>query len=107
MHTGSHMLNYTRHYFVNFPDVMAEDSQYVQLGEPIGTPLSGIIWPDGSGLGFGEDGDVDEFGNPIFPNGGTTPDDGGATTPDAGGNGGYTGDDGGHGAPGGWGDFIQ
>ena len=107
MHTGSHMLNYTRHYFVNFPDVMAEDSQYVQLGEPIGTPLSGIIWPDGSGLGFGEDGDVDEFGNPILPNGGTTPDDGGATTPDAGGNGGYTGDDGGHSAPGGWGDFIQ
>ena len=115
MHTGGHMLNYTRDYFVNFPDVVAEDSQYVAWGEPIGTPLDGSFWP---GMGF-EDGegyyDVDEWGNPIWipgtpttPGSGTEPDDGGDTgggdTTD---DGGYTGDDGGHDAPGGWGDFIQ
>ena len=116
MHTGGHMLNYTRDYFVNFPDVVAEDSQYVAWGEPIGTPLDGMLWP---GTGFGEDEggyfDVDEWGNPIWvpgtpttPDSGTEPDDGG----DSGGgdtsdDGGYTGDDGGHSTPGGWGDFIQ
>ena len=65
MHTGGHMLNYYRHYFVNFPDTQAEDSMYVQWGEPVGTPLDGsILYP---GFGFGEDGEVDEFGNPINP----------------------------------------
>lgn len=71
MHTGGHMLNYTRDYFVNFPDVVAEDSQYVSWGEPIGTPIDGMYWP---GMGFDEeDGftDVDEWGNPI--SGGGTP----------------------------------
>ena len=66
MHDGGHMLNYVRDYFVNFPDVVAEDSDYVQWGEPIGTPLDGSFWP---GMGF-EDGegyyDVDEWGNPIW-----------------------------------------
>ena len=116
MHTGGHMLNYTRDYFVNFPDVVAEDSDYSSWGEPIGTPLDGVLWP---GTGFGEDEggyyDVDEWGNPIWipgtpatPDSGTEPDDGGDTgggdTTD---DGGYTGDDGGHSTPGGWGDFIQ
>lgn len=116
MHTGGHMLNYTRDYFVNFPDVVAEDSDYISWGEPIGTPLDGVLWP---GTGFGEDEggyyDVDEWGNPIWipgtpatPDSGTEPDDGGDTgggdTTD---DGGYTGDDGGHSTPGGWGDFIQ
>ena len=117
MHTGGHMLNYTRDYFVNFPDVVAEDSQYVAWGEPIGTPLDGMFWP---GTGFGEDEggyfDVDEWGNPIWvpgtpttPDSGTEPDDGGDTGggDNTTGNGGYTGDDGGHSAPGGWGDFVQ
>ena len=113
MHTGGHMLNYTRDYFVNFPDVVAEDSEYVSWGEPIGTPLDGVLWP---GTGFGEDEggyfDVDEWGNPIWvpgtpatPDSGTEPDDGGDTgggdTTD---DGGYTGNDD---APGGWGDFIH
>ena len=116
MHTGGHMLNYTRDYFVNFPDVVAEDSEYVSWGEPIGTPLDGVLWP---GTGFDEDEggyyDVDEWGNPIWiPGTPTTPDSG--TEPDNGGDtgggdttddGGYTGDDGGHSAPGGWGDFVQ
>ena len=67
MHTGGHMLNYTRDYFVNFPDVVAEDSQYVAWGEPIGTPLDGMFWP-GTGFDEGEGGyyDVDEWGNPIW-----------------------------------------
>ena len=78
MHTGGHMLNYTRDYFVNFPDVVAEDSEYVSWGEPIGTPLDGMLWP---GTGFGEDEggyfDVDEWGNPIWvPGTPTTPDSG-------------------------------
>ncbi len=78
MHTGGHMLNYTRDYFVNFPDVVAEDSEYVAWGEPIGTPLDGMLWP---GTGFGEDEggyfDVDEWGNPIWvPGTPTTPDSG-------------------------------
>jgi len=94
MHTGGHMLNYTRDYFVNFPDVVAEDSQYVAWGEPIGTPLDGMFWP---GTGFGEDEggyfDVDEWGNPIWiPGTPTTPDNG--TEPDDGGDtGGNTGND--------------
>jgi len=72
MHTGGHMLNYTRDYFVNFPDVVAEDSQYVSWGEPIGTPLDGSYWP---GTGFDEDNgffDVDQWGNPIWNSGTTT-----------------------------------
>lgn len=78
MHTGGHMLNYTRDYFVNFPDVVAEDSEYVSWGEPIGTPLDGVLWP---GTGFGEDEggyfDVDEWGNPIWvPGTPATPDSG-------------------------------
>ena len=85
MHTGGHMLNYTRDYFVNFPDVVAEDSEYVSWGEPIGTPLDGSFWP---GTGFGEDEggyfDIDEWGNPIWvpntspqPDSGNTPEDDG------------------------------
>ena len=77
MHTGGHMLNYTRDYFVNFPDVVAEDSEYVSWGEPIGTPLDGVLWP---GTGFGEDEggyfDVDEWGNPIWVPGTPTQPDG-------------------------------
>ena len=78
MHTGGHMLNYTRDYFVNFPDVVAEDSEYVSWGEPIGTPLDGVLWP---GTGFDEDEggyfDVDEWGNPIWvPGTPATPDSG-------------------------------
>ena len=80
MHTGGHMLNYQRDYFVNFPDVVAEDSQYVAWGEPIGTPLDGLLWP---GMGFDEEAggyfDIDEFGNPIWvpatPDSGTVDDD--------------------------------
>lgn len=65
MHNGSHMLDYQRHYFVNFPNVVADDSDYVHWGEPIGTPLEGsVLYP---GTGFGEDGDVDAWGNPIYP----------------------------------------
>ena len=114
MHTGGHMLNYSRNYFVNFPDVVAEDSQYVSWGEPIGTPIDGMFWP---GTGFGEDEggyyDVDEWGNPIWipgtpttPDSGTEPDNGGDTTggDNTTGDGGYTGNDD---APGGWGDFIH
>ena len=69
MHTGGHMLNYSRHYFVNFPDVVAADSDLVQWGEPIGTPIDGVsFYPEiDYGFGYGEDGDVDEFGNPIEP----------------------------------------
>lgn len=94
MHTGGHMLNYTRDYFVNFPNVVAEDSQYVPWGEPIGTPLDGTYWP-GTGFDEGEGGyyDVDEWGNPIWvpgtpttPGSGTEPDDDGDT-------GGNTGND--------------
>lgn len=36
MHDGSSMLNYTRDYFAGFPDIVAEDSDYVQWGNPIG-----------------------------------------------------------------------
>lgn len=84
MHTGGHMLNYQRNYFVNFPDVVAEDSQYVPWGEPIGTPLDGMYWP---GTGFGEDEggyfDIDEWGNPIWvPNTPVQPDGGDGTTND-------------------------
>lgn len=114
MHTGGHMLNYTRDYFVNFPDVVAEDSQYVQWGEAIGTPLDGTYWP---GMGFGDEGgyyDVDEWGNPIWvPDTSvdlTDPEDGennsGTTEPDTNGNDNYTGE-GGDSAPGGWDGFIQ
>ncbi len=66
MHTGSHMLNYQRHYFVNFPETLANDSDVVQWGEPIGTPLDGSVLYPNYGFGFGEDGEVDEFGNPII-----------------------------------------
>lgn len=57
MHTGSHMLNYQRHYFVNFPETVAADSDVVQWGEPIGTPLDGsVLYPGYDyGFGFGED----------------------------------------------------
>ena len=114
MHTGGHMLNYSRNYFVNFPDVVAEDSQYVSWGEPIGTPLDGMFWP-GTGFDEGAGGyyDVDEWGNPIWipgtpttPDSGTEPDNGGDTTggDNTTGDGGYTGNDD---APGGWGDFIH
>ena len=69
MHTGGHMLNYQRHYFVNFPETVASDSDYVQWGEPIGTPIDGSVLHPNYGFGFGEDGDVDEFGNPIIGGG--------------------------------------
>lgn len=36
MHDGSSMLNYSRDYFAGFPDIVAEDSDYVQWGNPIG-----------------------------------------------------------------------
>ena len=36
MHDGSSMLNYSRDYFADFPDIVAEDSDYVQWGNPIG-----------------------------------------------------------------------
>lgn len=36
MHNGSSVLDYTRDYFANFPDVIAEDSQYVRWGNAIG-----------------------------------------------------------------------
>ena len=36
MHDGGSMLNYTRDYFAGFPDIVAEDSDYVQWGNPIG-----------------------------------------------------------------------
>ena len=36
MHTGGMMLDYTRDYFADFPNVVAEDSDYVHWGNPIG-----------------------------------------------------------------------
>ena len=36
MHDGSSVLNYSRDYFAGFPDIVAEDSDYVQWGNPIG-----------------------------------------------------------------------
>lgn len=36
MHDGSSMLNYYRDYFANFPDIVAEDSEYVHWGNAIG-----------------------------------------------------------------------
>ena len=36
MHDGSGMLDYYRDYFANFPDVIAEDSEYVHWGNAIG-----------------------------------------------------------------------
>lgn len=98
MHTGGHMLNYTRNYFVNFPDVVANDSEYVPWGEPIGTPLDGMLWP---GTGFGEDEggyfDIDEWGNPVWvPGTPNTPDSGDEpesdSTTDTNGNDNYTGE---------------
>ena len=88
MHTGGHTLNYTRNYFVNFPDVVAEDSQYVSWGEPIGTPLDGVYWP---GTGFDEeDGFIDPddpFYTPTDPE-----EDDTTTTPDPDGNSNDTGE---------------
>ena len=99
MHTGGHMLNYQRHYFVNFPETVASDSDYVQWGEPIGTPIDGSVLHPNYGFGFGEDGDVDEFGNPII--GGGIDD---AQEPDDP----YTGEDGGDTVTDeGWNDFIR
>ena len=36
MHTGGMMLDYTRDYFAKFPDIVAEDSDYVHWGSDIG-----------------------------------------------------------------------
>ena len=47
MHDGSSTLNYYRDYFANFPDVVAEDSDYVQWGNAIGG--DGTSVPPGRG----------------------------------------------------------
>ena len=36
MHEGGMMLNYYRDYFARFPDIVAEDSEYVRWGNAIG-----------------------------------------------------------------------
>ena len=102
MHTGGPVLNYQRHYFVNFPETQAEDSQYVQWGEAVGTPINGGIYLPG--FGFGEDGDIDEWGNPVIPGGGTTQEPDTPEVPDDP----YTGDAGGDTVTDeGWDDFVQ
>ena len=52
MHTGGMMLDYTRDYFAKFPDIVAEDSDYVHWGSDIGgdntatPPGWGFDWDD-------------------------------------------------------------
>ena len=53
MHTGGMMLDYTRDYFAKFPDVVAEDSDYVHWGSDIGGDDTAT--PPGWGFGWNDD----------------------------------------------------
>ena len=53
MHTGGMMLDYTRDYFAKFPDIVAEDSDYVHWGVDIGGDDTAT--PPGWGFGWNDD----------------------------------------------------
>ena len=53
MHTGGMMLDYTRDYFAKFPDIVAEDSDYVHWGSDIGGDDTAT--PPGWGFGWNDD----------------------------------------------------
>lgn len=91
MHNGGGMLDYTRDYFAGYPDLVAEDSEYVHWGNPIGgdeysTPPGGY-------------GDSNDDSTTDDTQGGNTTDDvtgdtAGGNTADGGGDNGTTGDTG-------------
>ena len=90
MHNGGGMLDYTRDYFAGYPDLVAEDSEYVHWGNPIGgdeysTPPGGYDNNDDSTT------DDTQGGNTTDD---VTGDTAGGNTADGGGDNGTTGDTG-------------
>ena len=77
MHEGGMTLNYYRDYFANFPDVVAEDSEYVHWGNAIGGDEYSVPpgWP-------GSD-DSTDTGDDTADDSTDTDDDTGGDWPDA------------------------
>lgn len=65
MHTGGGYLNYERSYLQNFPDIVAEDEEYMQYHNPFGGITEGVDDLPGADGEDGEDGDAGETGHGI------------------------------------------